>query len=68
MILFSLLFSETKMREYMANEPALKPFMSGGDDFYRLVNRICIDLVMHRILILLKIPITEVANTMQQQI
>jgi hypothetical protein len=44
------------MREYMANEPALKPFMSGGDDFYRLVNRICIDLVMHRILDLTENP------------
>lgn len=44
------LFSESKMRDYMSNEPALKPYMSGGDNFYRLVDGICTDLVMDRIL------------------
>jgi len=44
------LFSESKMHDYMESEPALKSFMSGGDNFYRLVNSVCTDLVMDGIL------------------
>jgi hypothetical protein len=50
------LFSESKMHDYMANEPVLKPFMTGGDNFYRLVNSICTDLVIDRILELTENP------------
>jgi hypothetical protein len=46
------LFSVSKMPDYIANDPALKPFIAGGDSYelYRWVNRICINLVLDRML------------------
>ena len=46
------IFSVSKMPDYIANDPALKPYMAGEDTYelYRCINRICIDLVIDRIL------------------
>lgn len=46
------IFSVSKMPDYIANEPALKPYIAGGDSYelYRCINRICRDLVLDRML------------------
>lgn len=44
------LFSESKIPDYVANEPALKPYVSRGDNFHRLIDAMCTRLVLDRIL------------------